>query len=907
MHSHPFDCAGFGTTEPRVQQFNSLIIVLLVSAILAWFTSVNPTLAREVLLLKDNWHLQSSAKVAETGEIISTTQFNPNGWYPTCIPTTVLAALVDNKVYPDLYFGENLKSIPGYVEGRWLVMPKDSPFYPPWWYRTQFRLPAKYEGKNITLHLDGINYRANIWLNGHKIADADTVVGMFRRFEFDINKYARIGEENCLAVETIAAGKLPEKKYRTKQIQATTGWDDHNPQPPDMNAGIWQDVYISAAGPVKLRHPYVVTDLDLPSLNAAHLTISIELANTTDEEIIGELTGTIEDITFSQTVKLAPKETKFVKFTPEKFPQLNISNPRIWWPNPVGSQELYDLELVFKINGKVSDDESVRFGIREASTYLNDEGWRGYKVNGKKILIRGGAWMTSDMLLRLSHKRYDALIRYAKEANLNMLRSEGFSIRETEDFYNLCDKYGIMVTQQIFGRSIPDEELAVKCIKDMILRIRNHPSLVHFLGHDETFPTLSLDKAYRELIAKYTPERTYQPHSGAFRVKNRFKTGGTRTGTRELWTYANPTHYYTHKDDGAWGFAQSGGIGGVVASLESIRRMMPEQHLWPLWSDAWSFHTVIQGGRYFDALLKALDARYGKPSDIEDFCMTAHVMNYESARGMFEAYGRNKYSATGITTWKYDAAWPAAMTWQYVDWYLLPTGAYYGAQKACEPLHVQYSYDDHSIYVVNGFYQDFENLDVTAKVYNLDMTEKYSRTAKVDAASDGKVKAFTIAWPQDLTKTHFLSLELMDSSGRLVSDNFYWLSKVPDIEGEKGYKDGLFFINPRSTADYTDLRNLPPVKLDVSCSLEKKGDENLVQVLVKNPTTNLAFFIHLSVTKGSGGNEVAPTFWQENYFSLLPGQEKKVKATFSFEDLDGAAPVVRVGGWNIKKDEITPM
>ncbi len=879
-------------------------MVLLMTGIIFAGVLADTLSAREVVLLRENWYIQSSAEVKDKGEVISTVGFSPAGWYPTSVPVTVLAALVENKVYPDPYYGENLKSIPGYVEGRWLVMPEDSPFYPPWWYRSEFRLPPDYKGKNIYLHLDGINYRANIWLNGRKVGDSEAVTGMFRRFEFNINEYARPGENNCLAVEIIAPGKIPQKKYHTKQIEATTGWDDHNPQPPDMNMGIWQDVYISATGPVKIRHPYVVTDLDILKLDAAHLTVSAYVTNTTDKEITGDLTGKIEEISFSQSVILAPGEKRLVRFSPEKFSQLNISNPRIWWPNPVGPQELYDLDLAFMVDGKVSDSERVRFGIREVTTYLNDEGWRVYVVNGETILIRGGAWMTSDMLLRLSRKRYDALIRYAKEANLNMLRSEGFSIRETEEFYNLCDEYGVMVTQQIFGRSIPDEDLAVDCVEDMILRIRNHPSLVHFLGHDETQPTETLDKAYRDLIAKYTPERTYQPHSGAFRVKNRYKTGGTRTGTLELWQYAGPAHYYTHKKDGAWGFAQSGGIGGVVAPLESVSRMIPEKDLWPLWTDAWSFHTVIQGGPYFSSLLKALDARYGEPAGIEEFCMSAHVMNYECARGMYEAYGRNKYSATGITTWKYDAAWPAAMTWQYVDWYLLATGAYYGAKKACEALHVQYSYDDHSICVVNAYYRKFKDLEVTARVFNMDMTEKYSRTAKLDVPPDGVARAFIIDWPGDLTRSHFLKLELKDSSGKKVSDNFYWLSTRPDKPTKKFY--GIIPLKPASYADHTGLRDLPQVKLEVKGHIEKAGDENIAHVTVKNPTENLAFFIMLAVTKGKGGMEVAPTFWQDNQFSLLPGEEKNIKAIFYKDDLEGAEPVIRVGGWNIEQGECIP-
>jgi len=876
-----------------------LLIASLGEAALAGSAS-----ARELLPLREHWQLQSSVKIQARGDTISRTVFQPADWYPVTVPSTVLAALVENKVYPDPFDGLNLKSIPGYLDGRWLVMPKDSPFYPPWWYRTEFRLPAGFAGKNLVLHLDGISYRANVWLNGQKVAGDDQVIGMFRRFEFNVNKYLQPNAVNVLAVEVTAAGHLPDKNYHTKQIEAATGWDDHNPYPPDMNLGLWQDVYLTASGPVRIQNPYVASRVDLPSLAAAHLTVSAELANVTDQEVTGELSGQIEDLAFSQSVTLKPGETKLVKFTPEQYAQLNMAKPRLWWPVNAGPQNLYDLQLAFAAGGKVSDDESVRFGIREVRTYLNDEGWRAYEVNGKKILIRGGAWMTSDMLLRLSRRRYEALIRYAQEGNLNMLRSEGFSIRETEEFYRLCDQYGVMVTQQIFGRNIPDEKLAVACVRDMMLRIRNHPSLVHFLGHDETYPTPSLDQAYQDLIAELDMRRTYQPHSGAFRVQNRLQTGGTRTGTLELWQYAGPTHYYTHHSDGAWGFAQSGGIGGVVASLESIKRMIPADQLWPLWTEAWSFHTVLQGGPYFESLVKALDERYGQPASVEDFVQTAQVMNYESARGMFEAYARNKYSSTGITTWKYDAAWPAAMTWAYVDWYLLPTGAYYGAKKACEPLHVQYSYDNRSIYVVNSFYQGFSGLQVTAKIYNLDLTEKYSKSATVDVGPDGKTEAFIIEWPPGLSKTYFLDLRLKDSSGKEITSNLYWLSTQRDHPGKKLL--GMWKISPTSYPDFTSLRQLPKVKLDLACTMEKQGEENIAHVTVKNPGQSLAFFTNLAVTKGSGGMEVAPSYWSDNDFAVLPGEEKELKATFAPADLEGTAPVVRVRGWNIQPGECKP-
>ena len=859
------------------------------------------------LYLSNNWFIQSSAKLQQTGEIISTSEFIPKEWQPCKVPGTVLAALVENGVYADPYYGINLKSIPGYREGRWLAMLPESPFYPSWWYRTEFELPEKFSAKNITLHLDGINYKANIWLNGRLIADSSQVIGMFRRFTFEISEKVLDGKKNILAIEVIAPGKLPDIRYKTKQLEATTGWDDHNPQPPDLNMGLWRDVYISGSGAIVIKHPYVVTDLDLPSLDEAHLKISAQLMNMTEENVSGILQGTIENIKFSKQVKLNPREIKEITFSAQEFEELHITEPRLWWPHPVGPQNLYQLQLTFISEGKISDRSDVTFGIREVSTYINEEGWRGYKINGKKILIRGGAWMTCDMLLRLTHKRYKALVRYAREANLNMLRSEGFSIRETDEFYDMCDKYGIMVTQQIFGRSIPDEELAVANVKDMILRIRNHPSLVHFLGHDETFPTPTLDAAYREMINKYTPERSYQPHSGAFYIEDRFKTGGTRTGTLELWSYANPSHYYTHKEDGAWGFAQSGGIGGIVAPYESMQKMMPLKDLWPPFNETFSFHTVLQGVEYFNILIHNIETRYGKIKGIEDFCFKGQVTNYASARGMFEAYARNKYDALGITTWKYDAAWPAAITWQYVDWYLNVGGAYYGAKKACEPLHVQYSYDDKTVYVINNYYQRFAGLNVQAKIFNFDLKEVYAREARIDVNENDKVQVFQIEFPAGLTKSYFLSLKLNDSDGAEISDNFYWFSTVPDIEGEKGEKATgkqnwhILTSSPKSIADHTDLERLPQVKLETSYEILAGASENIARVTVGNPTSDLAFMIHLTVIGNDTGTEVLPAYWDDNYFSLLPGESKQVSARFSASDLEGAEAVVRIDGWNIEQ------
>lgn len=879
-----------------------LALLLLVNS-----CKTNVSMGPDILKLNENWLIQSADSIQNSGEKLSSVNYEPENWFNTDIPTTVLSALAKNEVYPDPYYGDNLKSIPGYREGRWLAMLEDSPFYPSWWYRKEFEMPAKMQDRKLTLHLDGINYKANVWLNGTQIADSNQVVGMFRRFEFDIDQYVNAGETNVLAIEIISPGHLPDVFYHTKQLEATTGWDDHNPQPPDLNMGIWRDVYISSSGSVVIKHPYIVTDLDLPSLENASLTVSAQVVNKSSIEVEGELIGTIENIQFKKKVILEPNETAWVKFTPEEFSQLKIEKPRLWWPHPYGNQELYKAHLEFNTKNNSSDQLELSFGIREVSTYIDDEGWRGYMVNGKKILIRGGAWMTSDMLLNLSERRYEALVRYAREANLNMLRSEGFSIRETDEFYDICDKLGVMVTQQIFGRNLPDEALSIQNIEDMLLRIRNHPSLVHFLGHDETFPTENLDSAYQAMIARYTPERTYQPHSGAFDIENRFETGGTRTGTLELWTYAYPSHYYTHKVDGAWGFAQSGGIGGIFAPYSSMQKMMPEDKIWPPYNETFSFHSVLQGIHYFDVVIKAMQKRYGEINDAKQFASTGMLLNYESARGMFEAYGRNKYDALGITTWKYDAAWPAALTWQYVDWYLNVGGAYYGAKKACEPLHVQYAYDDESVYVINNYFEDFQNLEIEAKVLDIAMQEVFAESKAISVNENDKALAFQINVPEDISKTYFLSLKLKNEKDSIVSDNFYWLSTVKDIEGSKEevpiFHEGrtwhVFSAEQKSYADFTALRNLPMVKVNMDYFMEIGVEENTATVFLDNPSETIAFGIHLSLVENLDGEEILPAYWDDNYFSLLPGESRTIKVRFSPEDMKSRDVNIILEGSNL--------
>lgn len=848
--------------------------------------------------LSAGWHLHSSAGIEADGAVLSQPGVELSQWYALEQPCTVLSALVTAGVYADPYYGENMKSIPGYQDGMWLRHLEESPFRVPWWYRCEFDLGATKEDRFFTLHLDGINYKANIWLNGKKIAGQDQVVGMFRRFEFAVTEDLRFGEKNTLAVEIIPPGLLPEDHRKTKQLEATTGWDDHNPQPPDMNMGIWQPVYLREQGAVSMRHPYMESELSLPGLEEARLCASAWLRNNSDKARSCIFTAGVEDRQAAREITLEAGEEREVLLRAEDFPELVLATPRVWWPHPVGTQELYEAQYAVTVEGVESDSASFHFGIRNIDSYVNEEDWRGYTVNGRNILIRGGAWMTTDMLMNLDTPRYEALVRHAREANLNMLRSEGFSIRETQEFYDSCDRQGIMVTQQLFGRNLPDEELAIACVEDTLLRIRNHPSLAHFLGHDETFPTNTLDAAYLHLLEKHRIKRSYQPHSGTFNIATRSKTGGTRTGTRELWTYTGPSHYYFVKErrfDSAWGFAQSGGIGGILAARDSLRQMMPHDTLWPLENnECWSFHTVTQGWEYFDAVVKALEKGYGPAEGFDDFCRKLYAMNYNSARGMFEAYARFKYDALGITTWKYNAAWPATVTWQYVDWYTRPTAAYFGAKKACTPVHALLDPHEGNFHVVNSFYEARQDLTLETSIIDLNGKTLSEDRMRLTVEADGVTQAGELQVPEKITNPYFVKLQLQDKEGQILSHNSYWLSTTPDVPGTSRHENDMFYTKPRSIADFTALTALPETEVDTEMRTVPGGYE----VTIHNKSPHIAFQTELALLSFESDFELAPVYWSDNFVTLFPGESRTVHAQLSTEDTPPLR--LRVQGFNVK-------
>jgi exo-1,4-beta-D-glucosaminidase len=845
-------------------------------------------------VLQDGWRLESSCKITETGERISAPEFRPQGWHPASVPTTVLAALVADQTFPDPYFGMNLRQIPGtdYPIGKEfanLPMSSTSPFHCSWWYRKEFTsAPAPRDGRTW-LSFDGINYRANIWLNGRKLADAADIAGAWRAYEIDVTTAVRPGRPNALAVEVFAP----------RQTDLAITWVDWNPTPADKNMGLFKPVFLTRSGPVALRRPQVTSDLD-PSLKSAALTVTAELRNSTSRPVKGLLQADWEGRSVRQTVELGPQESRRVELLPQQHPQLRMRNPRLWWPYQMGRPELHTMRLKFAVSGVVSDAQRVDFGIRRITSELTPEGARLFKVNGRKILIRGGGW-SPDMLLRFSPRRLAAELAYVRHLGLNTVRLEGKL--ERDEFFDLADRLGILVMagwcccdmwEDWDHWQAEQHRIAGQSLQDQIARLRNHPSLLVWLNGSDGPPPPDVEKLYLDVLkAQGWPNPVLSSASGSSTTV----TGDSGVKMSGPYDYVPPGYWLADtKRGGAFGFNTETSPGPAIPTKESLCRMLPAEHRWPI--DAfWDYHA---GGNDFantDIFDKALEQRYGRPRSLEEFALKSQAMTYEGQRAMFEAYARNKFAATGVIQWMLNNAWPSTI-WHLYDYYLVPGGGYFGTKKACERVHVQYSYDDHSIVVVNGSGRLLKGMKVDVKAYNLDGSAIFSQSAALDAPADSSTRVLVLPELPGATTTYFLKLSLRGRDGKEIGENFYWLSTKADVV-DLGNKSSWYYTPQTVFADFTALNGLAPARLRISASPHRRGAEASVSVTAENTGSSVAFMVHLRLADKEGGTDISPVLWDDNYFSLLPGEKRTIAGLYQRAALGGHPPILEVDGWNV--------
>lgn len=854
------------------------------------------------IILNDNWKIRSSEAISQSGNTLSTDASISKDWLPAVVPSTILGTLVANKVYTDPYFGENLKAIP------------TDQFKAPWWYTTTFHIDDDQANLFARLYFDGINHKANVWLNGKLIANADAINGTYRITAFDASG-AIVPGNNILAIEVIPP----------KPGDFSTGFVDWNPSPPDGNMGIFRPVTLKMHGGIRIEHPFVKSSLNLKGPVEAQLSVSAELYNDSDREITGRLYGNIGDIKFELPVTLPANGKMDVTLDPDTFPALTLQDPKLWWPVNMGEPHLYDLDLKFAIDGQISSTAHTRFGIREVSDYWLNDIHRGYKINGKKVLIKGAGW-TDDLLLMDTHEKIEAQVKYVRQMNLNCIRLEGIWGKDHK-IYDLCDEHGLLLmvgwschweheihmgvpVSERFGAVYKpkDIEHVAQAWEEQVIWLRNHPSIFVWTVASDKVPITELEQKYIETFAKYDPTRPYLNSTGGVGSDQHVigsedvisEISGS-SGVKMLgpYAYTAPVYWYTDtKFGGAYGFNTETGPGAQVPQLESLRKFIPEDKLWPI-SEVWDYHC----GRYefatIDRFTTAIDERYGKPKSIEEFDKKAQALNYELMRPMFEAFQVNKKKSTGVVQWMLNGAWPK-MYWQLYDYYLNPNGAFYATQKACAPLQLIYNYGDHQIYAVNDHLFPIQGLRAQICVLNMDSEVVLGKNISFEAGPDSAASIFQLEALEDLSTTYFLDLRLYNSEGNEVSNNFYWLStqeETLDYEADLG--PFAFHTPSKRYADLRLLNTLPKVNLSVSHKIDSSDREQHAEVTLKNKGNAIAFLINLKLIDGKNGELILPVFWDDNLISLLPNEERTLHATF------GAVIKVKlkVEGWNVDSVE----
>jgi exo-1,4-beta-D-glucosaminidase len=797
---------------------------------------------------------------------------------------------VDAGVFKNIFYNRNLEKIP------------DSLFEAPWWYRRTFTIEKINSGQVYRLRFDGISYYADIWLNGKKVASGDTVKGSFRRFIFDVTPFIKKGE-NVLAV----------KITQGQPADLNIGFVDWNPEPADNHMGIWRDVHFIESGSVAIENPFVITDVDTAGLSSADIKVRVDLQNFSDKKVSGILKTTIgNDIHLSTNVSLEPREIKEVILSPKQYHQLTMMHPKLWWTHDLGEPYLYTLQMNFEINNELSDSKKIKFGVRSVSGYMTDRGFRAYRLNGKKILIKGGGW-TDPMLLNATPEYERAGIDYAVHMNLNAIRMEGFWGSD-EHLYNLCDEKGILIMvgfscqwewKGIFGGNYEDKygcivtpeqiDIAAKSWNDQLMWLRNHPSIFLWLYGSDKWPRPELEKKYLDVLAEVDPTRPYAQSAKEWTSEITGKTGMKMRGPYD---YVPPDYWYIDTSyGGAFGFNTETGPGPQVPVLESLEKMIPKDSLWPIGS-SWLYHAARGKFHNLDAYNNAMNERLGQPNDLKDYLRKAQYMNYEGMRAMFEAFEANRPEATGIIQWMYNASWPK-LWWQFYDYYLIPTGALYGARVANEPLHIFYNYGRDAVAVMNNTAKKSGALTADIKVLDANSKSVVKKSLPVsDVGSLETKQIFSLPDNFNVSKTYFLDLRLFDRKHQLVSNNFYVLSTQKDSLAEK---KSTWYITPQSQyADLTLLEKLSRVKLQKSETVSQKGENTIINVKLKNPSQHIAFMVYLDLKKGQSNQSVVPVFWKENYFTLLPGEERNVSVSVHTADLGGQKGRVVVGGWNVE-------
>jgi len=836
-------------------------------------------------VLNQHWYLSSSKTVGETLEEVQGQLEQLDLWQPAQVPGTVLGSLVEAGIYPDPFVGTRMDSIPR------------TDFEVPWWYKTSFTLANLTQQEQLTLLLDGINYRADIWLNGQLISNKDRIYGAFRQFAFPITQAAKEGENTLLV-----------KIYPPQVRDFYMGFVDWAPTPADHFMGIFREIRLKRSGSVLIQDAFVKSDFNTADTASATLTTQISLKNNSEQEQQITLSVQVADQELQQPLLLKPFEQKEIQLDTTAFPQLRIKKPKLWWPNGLGDPALYRAKFyLYDQNKQLLDSTSRTFGIRKIETYLSKTGVRHYKINGREILIKAAGWV-DDLFLRYQPEKDLAQIQYVQDMHLNALRLEGIW-GNNQHLYDLCDQHGILV---MLGWSCqwewPDylglplnmkpgdenlpinegvERYAVKLepqektllstyFRDQVKWLRNHPSIFTWVGGSDAVPSPDLEQRYLDTLAKYDPTRPFLISAGEFTSQLTGKSGMKMNGPYQ---YVPPLYWYEDKKlGGAYGFNSEVGPGPQIPPLKSIEKMIPESARWPADNAIWNYHSGRKDFATLSVYMEALNKRYGTSKNLADLAFRAQLLNYEAMRPMFEAHIVNHTQASGVVQWMLNSPWPE-FYWQLYDYYLMPNGAYFGTKKALEPIHPIYNYHDQHIYVSNSTSYPIKHHKLIIKRYDLKSQLISQQELPLQLGANEVRSLVKIPEVTSQQRMTFLSLSVFNTENQVIGDNFYWLSSKMDQLDWETYS--WFYTPTKQFADFTPLSSLPKSTLSLSKeNLSENKGYQVWKIHCINNSNTISFFNELQLLDEQLQDNILPVIWSDNYFSLLPRESKTIEVRF---------------------------
>lgn len=815
------------------------------------------------------WRLQRLSLVESDGQELSKPAFHDAAWVVATVPGTVLTSYLNVEAIPDPNFGKNQLYI------------SDSFFYSDFWYRTEFIAPALAPGKMAWLNFDGINWKAGVFLNGEQIG---RVEGGFMRGCFDVTSKLLPGKKNALAVrieKNDTPGSCKQKTYENggpnggalgadnPTYHASVGWD-WIPTIRGRNTGIVGNVYLSTSGIATLEYPCVSSSLALPDISSAGVSIEVDVVNHHASPVRGTLRGHFGEVQFAQHIALDGSSEsptrKRIKLDPSTHPALRLQNPKLWWPVGYGDPNLYDVELAFELeDGSRSDTKTLKAGIRQLA-YSEDGGVLKIWINGRRFIARGGNWGFSESMLRYRAREYDAALRYHREMNFNMIRNWVGQVGDNQ-FYEACDRYGILVWQDFWlanpwdGPNPNDNTLFLSNVTDTVLRIRNYPSVGLYCGRNEGFPPKALDDGIRSILADLHPGLHYIPNSAENVVG-----GGGPYMAMPLTFYPTMAAYpKLHSEIGM----------PNIPSIETVRAMMPKSALWPPGLE-WGLHDFPEGGfhrgpTFFDTLENA----YGSSNNLEEFVSLAHFLDYDGFRAEFEAQSKNRM---GLLLWMSHSCWPSLL-WQTYDYYLEPTAAYFACKNVCEALHIQWNRVTDFVEVVNYSANDARGLTALAEVLNINGSQKWRKTALLDSAEDSVANWIQLEYPSGLTPVHFVRLTL-SRAGSPLSTNLYL----------RGAQEG----------NYRAIRQLPKAHIKTTTNTTRQGDQWKLTTQLHNLSAYPSLMTRLKVVREKTGDRILPVIYSDNYFTLMPGEQRTVKTQVNHADTRGERPHMVISGFNVE-------